>query len=466
MSMGATDSNSLVSQIGPIAIVGGTLVDGNGGAPIEDAVILIDGKRIIAVGDGSTQVPPHAKKIAATGKFVIPGLMAPHTYLVDGSVLATTILYEGRYDECVIEAAQLALKGGVTTVFDAWGPRDPLIKARNAVNEGRVSAARIHLCGNWVGLGGPYSEDMRPQYKEAVGDPFAARINSLWESNVGQNLPGMSPEEVRQEVRSYVQSGVDFLSYVVNVHRRGAYQHIVFSPRLQQVIVEEAHHAGLPVQAIHITTGEGLHLALGAGADIMLLCPLGGRPLSSETVALIAQRAVPCVVLPNTASQLEWHRQHTRDPVVLGLEETKDLDARALIRAGAVLLPGLSGEVLSADTLNWWKGDSGPPDSFLQLGEGHVPSLRALQEKGMKPMDALMAATRNTARAFKLDKDLGALERGKLADLVILDRNPLQSPENYLSVWLVMKEGKVIDRDALPTQRLLTAQSLPGTRVA
>jgi imidazolonepropionase-like amidohydrolase len=74
----------------------------------------------------------------------------------------------------------------------------------------------------------------------------------------------------------------------------------------------------------------------------------------------------------------------------------------------------------------------------------------------MNPMATLMAATRNVARAFKVDKDLGTLEPGKFADLLILDKNPLEDAANYRSISLVMKEGHIVDRNALPTQRLLT----------
>jgi imidazolonepropionase-like amidohydrolase len=440
-----------------LAIVGATIIDGNGGQPINDGVILIEGKRIAAVGDRSIPIPPQAKRIGAGGRFVIPGLMAPHQYLVDGAVPATTILYEGRYDEVAIEAAQLALRGGVTTVFDAWGPRDALIKARTAINQGRVSAARIYLCGNWVGTGGPYSEDMRPQFRGAVSESFAARIDALWEANIGLELTRMSPEEVRQSVRRYVESGIDFLSYPVNVHRDGAYQYIVFSPRVQQVIVEEGHHAGLPVQAIFATTGEGIDLAVHAGADIVLPVPHAGRPMPADTVALVAQRKAPLVCLSFPPDHHEWYRQqYPASSPFLKFLEPQDLDERALIRVGAMLLSGRCGHVHSADTMNSHK-DAEPPGGELLLGEGHAMGLRSLQERGMKPMDALLAATRNIARAFQVDKDLGTLERGKFADLVILDRNPLENAEHYRSIHLVMKEGKVIDRDALPSQRLLTA---------
>ena len=74
----------------------------------------------------------------------------------------------------------------------------------------------------------------------------------------------------------------------------------------------------------------------------------------------------------------------------------------------------------------------------------------------MTPMQALMAATRSVAQAFKVDADLGTLERGKLADLVVWDENPLVSSRNYAAIHLVMKEGVVVDRNSLPRQRVWT----------
>jgi imidazolonepropionase-like amidohydrolase len=79
-----------------------------------------------------------------------------------------------------------------------------------------------------------------------------------------------------------------------------------------------------------------------------------------------------------------------------------------------------------------------------------------MEQKGMSPMAALLAATRNIARAYHVDRDLGTLEVGKLADLLILDRDPLVSAKHYQGIRLVMKEGRIVDRSSLPTSRLLT----------
>ena len=434
-----------------IAIVGGTLIDGNGGPPVNDSVILIAGERITAVGDCSLEIPRQAKQISAKGKFIIPGLMDAYVWLIEGTVPMVLIRHEGRYAELALEGAQIALKNGVTTVFYSWGPRDELIKARNAIREGRAIGSRIYLCGNWIGLGGPFSPDMRQSHRVAVYETFAAQIDAQWECNVGPRLVSMSPEQVRQEVKAYLQSGVDYLSYAVSDHHIGALRFIVFSPRVQQVIVEEAHRAGLPVCGFRPATAESVHLALQAGVDMIHIADCTAfEPLPEETLALMAQQHVPCVIEAMTDESVERLRK------VLGPNSIVDVVAanhQSMIRAGVPLLLGTGAFVTGSDN----------PDAHhargttKMLGDGHFVWFEIMQGLGMKPMAMLLAATRDVARAYKVDKDLGTLERGKVADLLILDRNPLESAENYRSLDLVVKEGRVVDRDTLPTQRLLTA---------
>ena len=454
-----------------VAVVGGTVIDGNGGKPINEGVILIEGKRIAAVGDRSTQIPSRAKQIAAAGKFVIPGLMNACACLVDGVYPTTLIRFDGRYDEVAIEAAQIALRGGVTTVFDTWGPRDSLIKARDAINQGLVTASRIQLAGNIVGYDGPFSDDFRPQHRAAVPDAFAARIDSAWQHNVGQALGAMSVEQVRQEIRKYARSGINFLNYAVTDHRAGAVHYIVFSPRVQRVIVEEAHRGELPVMGFSPMTEEALVLTLDAGIDLTFV--VLNASISAETVQLIAERRIPCGFSAGTRKASEWFHQRAKSNPAnpyFASQEIGNRNARALIEAGAVPLMLAGGGVYSADYMNssvWQdvQNEWYPPGerSNCMLGESHFYWLQAMQDNGMKPMDALMAATRNIAKAHKLDSDLGTLEQGKFADLLILDRNPLESAEHYRTISLVMKEGKLVDRDALPTQKLITAPVAEAT---
>ena len=103
------------------AIVGGTIIDGNGGPPIRDAIIVVTGQRITAIGPrSSVRVPPGATVIDAAGKYVVPGFIDTNVHLsLYGGVrerYETLVRYHSRQDDIVLEAAQIELKHGVTTV--------------------------------------------------------------------------------------------------------------------------------------------------------------------------------------------------------------------------------------------------------------------------------------------------------------------------------------------------------------
>lgn len=455
---GKAESASASSQV--TAVVGGTIIDGNGGTPIKDGVILISGGRIVAVGDRSVPIPRDAKRILAHGKYVMPGLLDANVHLVFDLQVVTLIRYQGRYDEIITEAAQISLKNGVTTVFDSWGPREYLVKARDAINRGQSIGSRIFLAGNIVGLDGPYSVDFFPELGKCVLDDFAQQINGIWEQNVGRRLLWMSPEQVRAEMRSYVKRDIDFVKYAVSGHPLDAMEMIQFSPRVQRVIVDEAHRAGLTVQT-HTTSTESLRLAVEAGVDLLQHGSLTGpERIPEDTLALMVERQVPCAILAFTTKSLAWFREKAKTAPWAVMYGVADLNEKELMRAGANILMSTDGGVISANTKSGAHYKSKPADENLEeLGEGHFHWFTAVEQKGMKPMDALIAATRSVARAYKVDRDLGTLEAGKIADLLILDKNPLESASNYRSISLVMKDGQIVDTEALPTRRLLTAEA-------
>ena len=447
-----------------IAITQATIIDGTGNKAIKKGVLLIQDDRIVAVGKSKDiAIPDNARRIDARGKYVIPGLMDANLHLYLQIDLESLVRYEGRYHDIIIEAAQIALKTGQTTVFDTWGPRAPLVQAQAMINQGEVPGSRIFLAGNIVGYGGPLSSDFGGPGAAYGGDAaryasqsFVKRTNALWAENTGQHLMQMGPEEVRKEIRQYISKGVDFLKYGASGHAQLDMRFIAFSPRVQRVIVEEAHRAGITVQA-HTSSIESLDMAVNAGVDILTHCGVMGltmpiRTILDDTIKKMAERQIPCSILPITQRRLDALIEKAPGVAIF---QNINANHHKLIKAGVPLLlstdSSTPNSILGAGDIDI--------DSRTTLGEGHFNGLKALQDMGMEPMEILKSATSNIAKAYKKDRDLGTLEKGKIADLVILNKNPLKNAENYRSIYKVIKEGREVDLDALPVMAIVSVKN-------
>ncbi len=436
------------------AIVGATVIDGTGRAPVEDAVVLVEDDRIRTVArSADLAVPEQAQVIRADGRYVIPGLMDANVHLFAATVPDLLLELEGRYDEVVVEAAQIALRAGVTTVFDTWGPLGPLTTVRDRIDRGEVAGSRMFVGGNIIGFGGPLSPDFFSP-GAAFGADTIARINQQWEQGVGPELTWLAAEDVRRRTRDYIErSGIDFVKYGGTAHKN---QFIAFSELAQRAIVEEAHGAGLTAQA-HTMSVESLRMEIDAGADLLQHGDItGAEPMPEATLRTIVERQLPVAALVCTEGFLAWVREQDTELLRL-IHDTKDKNDRRLIDAGARLL-------LTTDALANGSRKLGHPmmadylkdvvDNPTQLGDAHFLWLAAVVERGMAPMDALLAATRNVAAAYG-QADLGTLEPGKRADLVVLEGDPLDDARNYRAIVEVMKDGRLVDRDALPAHPVL-----------
>ena len=454
------------AHAGSLAIKGATLIDGTGASPVKNSIVVIQDGRILAAGTASdVTIPDGMEVLDARGKFIIPGLMDANLHLYLNRDLESLIKFEDRYHEVVIEAAQITLRAGQTTVFDTWGPRAALVRARDMINAGEVPGSRIYLAGNIIGYGGPFSSDFNAAAAAHVSRAFARRTDAAWEQGTGQFLLSASPEEVRQAVREYAELNVDFLKYGASGHELLEMRFISFSPRVQQIIIAEGHRAGLTVQA-HTSTTESLDLALEAGVDIITHCGVSGAdtPLADETIRKLAERKIPCSVLPVTQRRHDAMLAADPDDPMAAYIRTMKINHRKMIAAGVVMLVatdgGIRNPVLAAEATGIAAVEV---DSRTTLGEGLFNALVALQELGMQPMELLKAVTSNTARAYRKDQDIGTLEPGKAGDLVILERNPLDDASHYRSIYAVVKDGSVVDREALPLAPLISSLVVPQT---
>jgi imidazolonepropionase-like amidohydrolase len=440
------------------AIVGATVIDGTGGAPLKDATIVIDGRKIAAVGPrGRVTIPAGAREINVAGKYVIPGLMDANVHLVLGSSIEFIVRYEGRYEDLIEEAAQVTLKNGVTTVFDSWGPLQPLINVRDRINRGEIAGSRTFIAGNIVGFSGPFGRDFNAAAETTATKPLVRRINRIWEENTGPDLMWDTPEQVHREIKRYISRGIDFLKYGASGHREEDF--LQFSPEAQQAIVEECHKAGIIAQT-HTTSVESLRQALDAGVDMLQHGSVTGpTPIPEATIKLMLDKKVYCAVQPRTAKRQAIELEQAEDAVPSRrakerLQTWHDNEVR-LIKAHVPLLLATDAGMMDPDAAESMKPKL-RIERPTELGEAHVLWFKAMAEKGMTPMDAIVSSTRNIAAAYhKLDQ-IGTLQAGKLADLIVLDANPLQDVHNIRKISIVMKDGQVVDRDTLPQKKVLS----------
>jgi imidazolonepropionase-like amidohydrolase len=447
------------SAAAKLAIVGGTLIDGTGAAPVPDAVVVIEGAKIVAVGPkAKVNIPVDARQINAAGKYIIPGLMDANVHLILGSSIEFIVRHEGRYEDLIEEAAQVTLKNGLTTVFDSWGPLQPLLNVRERIRRGETAGSRMFVAGNIVGLGGPFSRDFNSAAETTASKVLVKRINAIWEENVGQRLMYMTPDELRLEIRKYLGRGIDFLKFAVSGHQLT--NMFEFSPVAQRAIVDEVHKAGLIVQT-HTTSVESLRQGIEAGVDMMQhAASTGPTPIPDSTIQLVLDRKTYLAVQPRTLRRLEIElkqaEERNPDSRTRFNERVRHENQIRLVKAHVPLLLATDAGMTDPDALEQMNPEM-RTDRLTELGEGHFLWFHAMVEKGMAPMEAIVSATRNIAAAYhKLDQ-FGTLEAGKLADLVILDADPLQDIDNVRRILTVIKEGQVVDRDKLPLKRVLTA---------
>lgn len=468
------------------AITGATLIDGTGRDPVPDAVLVVTGDRLTAVGPrASTPVPDGATVIDAAGRYVMPGMIDTNVHLsLYGGVndrYETLVRYSHRQADIVLEAAQLQLKHGITTVRDSYGVLPALVATRDRIARGEATGARILAAGNIVGWGGPYSVSFS-LVREAGLTLFQEQMNDHIAQGAGEDLVDMTPDELRTAINAYLDKGPDFLKFGGSAHfARPAF--IGFSPEAQRVMVEETHKRGRKAET-HATTPDSLRLSIEAGIDgIQHPELLGPRALPDALVRTIVERRIFCSMLVNTITGDAWQK-HLKDREAATKRIAEDLEkaqkagaarpktsaevrkeaadtgeemqmrrknAQALIAAGAVVTIG---------TDNYWAAAAelsrAPKPEAQDHGIGTVLGVEGLVELGMTPMQALVAATQNGAYAAGREADLGTLERGKLADLLVLDANPLEAIANIRKIRVLMAAGRVVDREKLPEIRVLS----------
>jgi len=464
-----------------IALVGGTVVSATGAPALADATVLIEGRRIVAVTPrGAARIPKGTRIIDARNKFIIPGLIDANVHLVLMITPEFYVKYEDRLSDIAVQSAQVALKYGLTTVMDSWGPLGPLLAARERINRGDVVASRVLEAGNIVGLGGPFSPyfmgsyDLRGtdlRYGGWVHPMIQSRINALWEDGAGPALLALTPNEAGDAIRAYLRKGPDFLKVAVSAHGIGPVEPLMFSSLALAAMRGATAEAGKPFQT-HTFSLESLREAVAVHPQLLqhpnVMSVLPNTPqqrlmldsLLSEIKRQGIYSAPLMVPLESQQSVYDNWSAHDRadDPSLSAVIQSRQphmtrqtfaqklASLKTWIRSGVKFVIGT---------------DQGPEASELgpvvwgRMGRRHFEIMEGLQEAGMSTMDILVAATRHGAEAYGLADSLGTVQAGKLADLLVLDADPLADVRNLRRIHGVFKAGLLVDRESLPTVRVL-----------
>lgn len=412
-------------------LTGATLIDGTGAAPVADAVIVIDGERIAAAGPRQgLSWPGDAEIVDVRGKTIIPGLIDAHDHMASrGYALATRFGLDEPASTAHLRTARAlaeALGMGYTTIRDGGG-LDAGFKL--AIEQGLIPGPRLVLSIQIISPTGGIGDRVSPS-----GHTCCAVYDPLLPNSVGNG-----PDEVRDVVRTMVRAGAEVIKTATTGGASSRAGHgprdAAFSLQEMQALTTESHALGRRVMC-HALGGPGLSTALVAGVDsIEHGCYLDEEP------ELMARMAAQGTFLVPTLTVYVYHRESASPHVRARAIELYPHHVASVRRALELGVPIAAG----TDA-----GGHGHPKNALEI--------QYLVEVGLTPMQALQAATQWAARCLGLERELGTLEKGRLADLVVVDGNPLDDVKILLDparIALVLKGGAVCaDRRGASVSRM------------
>ncbi|MGY8777647.1 MAG: amidohydrolase family protein [Longimicrobiales bacterium] len=409
-----------------VALVGGMLIDGYEAPPVHNATVLIEGDRIVAVGPSSQiEIPAGAEVIDTRGMTMLPGLIDLHVhtmFLGHGEYSEWFPFFTPEKEEMMEIAARQLLMAGVTTAVDLGAPIE-ITRVRDRIDRGEVPGPRMLVSGPWI-AGRRWGSF--PDYFQHVVS---------------------TPEEAAQRTYELADAGVDVIKTWAGM-----------SEDMMRAVVEAAHERGIQVHS-HLYSPDELWNAIRAGTDVIQHAGSAGNPpYSDELVQEIAHRGIPVV---QTIAHRPWVYQAT-------VEFPERLQDRRLVET---LPPELyeefqrsfqdfrrlsyfrttplqirksqlsAGQFIEANAVMGMGTDSGSPLNFHT--ESAWREISALVDSGMTPIQAISAATKTGAEIIRRGNDLGTIEPGKLADIIVVRGNPLFDINVLGYVEHVVKDGRI-----------------------
>jgi imidazolonepropionase-like amidohydrolase len=388
------------------------LIDGTGRDPIDGAVIAFSEGKIIYAGaaSGWSDAGLDVTRLDLRGQFVLPGLIDCHVHLSgSGEADSQFRVDDGAMTLKILQNAQKNLAAGITTVRDLGGWSELEFDVRRAIQRGDFAGPRMCLAGRFISItevGADYYEGM---YRVADG------VN-----------------EIRKAVREQVKHGADLVKIGVTgavLVEGGVPGATHFNEDEIRALVDEAEKFGKKVAA-HAHGADGIMKALQAGVySIEHGTFLHQDPLALQFMAEYGAYLVPTlkvgwdVIIDPPPSIPDWIVEKNK-----AIQDDSVLSLKLAYDAGVPIAMG---------------SDVGTPYNFH--GENTL-EIYWMEQAGMSAMDAIVSATGNAARCLGWDEWLGTLEEGKVADLVVFDKNPLDDLRvlaDKETLQLVMKDGLI-----------------------
>ncbi len=388
-----------------IALRAGRLLDVRTGTYLKNPVVLIKGDRIEAVGE-NLPIPAGARVVDAGAVTLMPGLIDCHTHLMAASAdeYATMLLTKSEAYRALEGAANArhTLLAGFTSVRDVEneGSGYADVALRDAITRGIVVGPRMMVATRGIAVVGQYV-------------PFGISTDLPDFPRGAQMISG--PEEARRAVREQIGNGADLIKVYAD------WDYPTLTVEELRVVVEEAHKAGRRVAA-HATTNDGIRNAVNAGVDSIE----HGFGADRATLELMKQKGVWLVP--------------TQGPIVNALAEAKDEKSRKGLEEFLAKLR----QMLKTAREVGVKIANGYDPATAAVHGTNAREIVALHASGLSNLEAIRAATTNAAELMGWRDRVGAIEAGKLADVIAVSGDPLADIGQLERVVFVMKGGEVV----------------------
>lgn len=394
-------------------IKAGTLFDSKTGRITRNAVIVVEGEKIVAVGNSATTIPEEATVIDLSDSFVMPGVMDMHTHIVgnlDNYFFAGYFQSPHRATIGGVVNARKTLLAGFTTIRNVGASDYADIAIRNAIDAGEIPGPRMAVSGPSLGITGGHCDN------NALNSSFEERSDGVADG----------PWEVRTQVRKNIKYGADLTKFCATggVFSKGTKVGMTqYTLEEMQAIVDESHTHGRKVAA-HAHGNDGIKRAILAGVD------------SIEHASFLDREAVQMGIDRGTYFALDiYNTEYTLEKgEANGVPEeniNKEREVGTRQRQSFTLAVDMGAKVVFAT-------DSG----VYPHGDNGKQFARAVRF-GMTPSQALMSATSLTAELLGWEDKVGAIEPGLFADIIAVHGDPLADISELEDVDFVMKGGVI-----------------------